>query len=168
MRSAVRVHFGLGSNIEPEKHLRMAVVELQQAFGSIELSPCYESAAVGFAGDPFHNRVAAVHTDWTVADIQAWIREVEARYGRDRNMIGVGPRTLDIDLLTYGDVCGWVDGVALPRAELRDQAYVLRPLAELTPNGVDPLTGNTFAELWERSAATAMNMRWIEGAIRLS
>jgi len=143
-----RVHLGLGSNIDPAINLPAGLRALETLLGDLRCSTVYEGAAIGFAGDPFWNLVVAVDTAMSVGELQTALRKIEYRHGRPKNATRFSARTLDIDILTHGDAAGLVDGIELPRAEILDNAFVLRPLAELAPEGRHPLVGKSFAELW--------------------
>lgn len=144
-----RVYLSLGSNIERERNIRGALHELEQRYGDLLISPVYESEAVGFVGDPFYNLVVGMDTDKMVGVLASELRAIEEAYGRDRHGPKFSPRTLDIDILTYGNACGEVDGVKLPRSEILKNAFVLRPLADIAPGDRHPETIRPFLEHWE-------------------
>jgi 2-amino-4-hydroxy-6-hydroxymethyldihydropteridine diphosphokinase len=143
-----RCWLSIGSNQAREASIRGAVADLRAAFGDLVLSRVYESPAEGFAGAPFLNLVAGIRTDLGVAEIDRILRGIEDGRGRVRGPEKFAPRTLDIDLLTYGDRVGTLDGRALPRDEIQRYAFVLGPLAEVAPNETCPGTGRTYGELW--------------------
>lgn len=143
-----RIYLGLGSNIEPRRHLPRGLTELTGLLGPLRCSPVYEGAAIGFDGEPFWNLVIEGRTELSVGALQGALREIEYRHGRPRNAGRLTPRTLDIDILTHGDLVGTVDGVELPRPEITANAFVLRPLAELAGNVRHPAMNATYAELW--------------------
>lgn len=134
-----RVYLGLGSNIDREHNLRGGVARLRESFPGLRLSTVYESEAVGFDGAPFFNLVAEIDTTMTVGALAARLREIESEYGRVRGEKKFASRTLDIDILTYGDLAGEVDGIMLPRDEILKYAFVLQPLAELAPDVLHPV-----------------------------
>lgn len=144
-----RVYLSLGSNIEREKHIRGALHELETRYGDLLVSTVYESEAVGFEGDAFFNLVVGMDTDKTVATLAAELRAIEEAHGRERQGPKFSSRTLDIDILTYGNACGEIDGVLLPRDEILKNAFVLRPLADIAGNDRHPETTRTFAEHWD-------------------
>jgi len=74
------------------------------------------------------------------------LRAIEWTFGRERPYIGA-PRTLDLDLILYGGEVIEMPGLSVPHPRFRDRRFVLEPLAELVPEWVDPVTGNTIAEL---------------------
>ncbi len=142
------VFLSLGSNIDPEIHIPAALEDLRQTFGPLALSSLYETAAVGFEGPPFHNLVAAFVSEEEPAVIARRLREIEERHGRTRNSQKFSSRTLDVDLILYGDRIVEADGLRLPRDEITRYAFVLEPLSELAPQRRHPVLGQTYAALW--------------------
>lgn len=145
-----RVFVSIGSNQRRERNIRAAVAALVEQFGAVVLSSVYETEAVGFSGDPFFNLVAEFETERSVDSVLDVLRAIETRCGRVRVEKRYGPRTLDIDVLTYGDVICEDEPVELPRSEILTQAYVLKPLAELAPGALHPILGERYADLWSR------------------
>jgi len=142
------VFLGLGSNIERERYLAAGLDALDGLFGSLALSPVYNSPAIGFSGQPFLNMVLAVQTELPVGDLFQQLRHIEFEHGRPRNASRFTPRQLDIDILTYDHQVGEIDGVQLPRAEILENAFVLRPLADLAPHSLHPVERHSYAQLW--------------------
>jgi 2-amino-4-hydroxy-6-hydroxymethyldihydropteridine diphosphokinase len=103
---------------------------------------------VGFDGDAFYNLVAGFDTAMDVQTVAARLHEIEDSHQRRRDGPRFSSRTLDIDLLLYDDLV--LDGpdLRLPREEITLSAFVLAPLAEITPTHCHPLSGQTYAELW--------------------
>ena len=143
-----QVYLGLGSNIEPAAHLRLAIAELRRRFGDLALSPVYRGRAIGFVGDDFLNMVVGLRTALEPEGILREIEDIHRMARRERNGKTLQPRTLDIDLLLYDDLVVDVPGRDLPRADVLDYAFVLRPLAELAPELVHPVTGRTMDDHW--------------------
>ncbi len=144
-----RAWLSIGSNIDREHNIRGAIGSLQAIFGELVLSSIYESQAVGFDGDPFYNLVAGLETTLPADRLNAHLREIEQRHGRVRSREKFAPRTLDIDLLLYGDQIIDEGGVTVPRDEIGRYAFVLQPLAEVAGQTRDPVTGRTYQELWD-------------------
>ena len=152
------VLLGLGSNQNAHAVLKSALVSLQSTFGAIVLSPVYESEAVGFDGDNFLNMVVQIQTNLTVGKLLEALRAIEDAHGRDRTQPKFGGRTLDIDILTYDDVVGCVDGVTLPRDEVLKNAFVLKPLADTWPNALHPELKSSYQALWAAYDKTAQKL----------
>ena len=144
-----RVYLGLGSNINAEENLRLGINELRSRFGSVDLSGVYQSAALGFEGDDFWNMVVGLKSDESPLDIHRQIEEIHALSGRQRGADRLTSRPLDIDLLMYGDMVSTEPPLRLPRQDILEYSFVLRPFAELAPDTVHPETGRTLAAHWQ-------------------
>jgi 2-amino-4-hydroxy-6-hydroxymethyldihydropteridine diphosphokinase len=144
----VEVFVGIGSNIEPARHVAEALAALGERFGRLRCSTVYRSKAVGFTGDDFYNLVAAFTTDRTIFEVHDSLAKIETATGRDRSGPRFAPRRIDLDLLLYGDAVRDRPPV-VPRPEILRYAFVLKPLAELAGERRHPTTGRRFAELWE-------------------
>lgn len=143
------VLLSLGSNVQPTHYLRLAVEALRARFGPIDVSPAYRTAAVGFDGPDFVNNGVQLQTDWELQALDDWLHALEDRHGRDRSGPRFSDRTLDVDVVFFGDRI--VEGpghLRVPRPELK-HAFVLKPLADIAPAFVDPLSGKTLAALWQ-------------------
>ncbi|WOJ96945.1 2-amino-4-hydroxy-6-hydroxymethyldihydropteridine diphosphokinase [Congregibacter brevis] len=154
-----QLFLGLGSNIEPQRYLPLGLAELESLLGPLRLSPVYEGAAIGFNGAPFWNLVVEASTSLSVGELQVALRTIEYAHGRPQNASRNSPRSLDIDILIYGELSGVVDGVVLPRGEILENAFVLRPLAELAPDDRHPVNGRTYSDLWNAYDAAAQPLQ---------
>ncbi len=143
-----RVLLGVGSNVEPEKHLRLGFKALVELDADLIISPVYQSAALGFEGDDFLNAVVMLHTQLSVLQLQQWIAKIEKQCGRIDGEPRFSPKCLDIDLLLFNQEVGLIDGVVLPRYEVLESAFVLKPLADIYAEGVHPELKTRFDELW--------------------
>ena len=141
------VYLSLGSNIERELNIRAAVSDLRHQFPGLELSPVYESEAVGFEGDSFFNLIARIETQLSLAELSASLKTLENDLGRDRSAKRFASRTMDIDIVLFDDLVGCYAGIELPRPELFYNAFVLKPMADIRPNEIEPKTGKAFAVL---------------------
>jgi 2-amino-4-hydroxy-6-hydroxymethyldihydropteridine diphosphokinase len=145
-----------------KKNIRGALRALEARYGDVMVSPVYESESVGFDGAPFYNLVVAIDTDASVATLAAELRAIEEAWGRDRLSPKFSSRTLDIDILTWGNACGEVDGVSLPRDEILKYAFVLKPLADLAGNDRHPETIRSYAEHWEAFDQSKQSLREVD------
>jgi 2-amino-4-hydroxy-6-hydroxymethyldihydropteridine diphosphokinase len=147
-RATSRAYLSLGSNIEPEDNLRSAVEALRERFGEVQLSPVYRTPAFGFRGPDFLNAIAVIDSDIHPFALNDWLHALEIAHGRDRRDAAYSNRPLDIDIIYFGELV--LDGPGdfqLPRPELH-HAFVLKPLADVAPDFVDPIRGMTLARLW--------------------
>jgi len=147
-QASVRAWLSLGSNISPAVNIAAAIVDLQARFGDLVISPIYESTAVGFNGDNFHNLVVGIETPLTPHVLARELRTIEERHGRERGMDKFSSRTLDIDLLTYGDRVIDDGVIQVPRGEILRYAFVLLPLSEVAGEESHPQTGQTYRTHW--------------------
>ncbi|AEQ94953.1 2-amino-4-hydroxy-6-hydroxymethyldihydropteridine diphosphokinase [Xanthomonas oryzae] len=143
------VLLSLGSNVQPTHYLRLAVAALRARFGQIDVSPAYRTPAVGFDGTDFVNNAVVLQTDLELDALDHWLHALEDAHGRDRSSPRFSNRTLDMDVVFFGDCI--VEGSGhprIPRPELK-HAFVLKPLADIAPDFIDPLSGKTLAALWQ-------------------
>ena len=127
------VFLALGSNIEPHKNLRNCLRCLETKFGAIEYSPVYKNPAVGFEGSAFLNMMIKIKTNLQVRNLRDWLRQLENDHGRDRCRSGFSNQTLDIDIVLFGNRIQDNGGIILPRKEILEQAYILKPLSDIAP-----------------------------------
>lgn len=146
----MRIHLSLGSNIGGrEANLRAAIEQLDKLDGVrvTAQSRLYETEPVGVRDQPaFLNMAAEVETDLEPLELLAAIQELEQRLQRTRD-VRWGPRTIDVDIVLWGDEVRGGETLSLPHQAFRERAFVLAPLNEIAPEAVDPVTGRTVAEL---------------------
>ncbi len=143
-----RVFVAAGSNINAEQNLAMATRELGKSFPDVRFSPWYRNKAVGFQGDDFINLVAGFKTELPVHDVVSRLREIEALCGRPRDAPKWAPRSMDLDILLYGDLVCEEPGLKLPRPDLVKRPFMLGPMADLAPDLQHPTLHVTIRELW--------------------
>lgn len=142
----VRAYIGLGSNqADPDAQVRSGVAALARlAESRVEAcSALYRSAPVGLQEQPdFINAVCRVRTGLGPAVLMRNLLEIEHQHGRERKGVKGGPRTLDLDLLLYGDTAIQGAELTVPHPRLHERAFVLYPLFELEPELVIPGHGS--------------------------
>lgn len=156
----------LGSNIEREKHIFFALKSLQGLFGKLDISPVYETRALGFKGPDFYNLVVVVHTLLELDALHEKLQQIEHDAGRVRDGKGFESRVLDIDMLLFGDANLRDEGRNIPRDEIDHAAYVLKPLAEVLPDMRHPVSGQRFKRLWANFCGDSLGLRRIEFDLR--
>jgi 2-amino-4-hydroxy-6-hydroxymethyldihydropteridine diphosphokinase len=143
------VYLGLGSNLgDREAMLRAAVRALESPRLRIRrVSPVYETEPVDVSGQHwFLNQVAEAETDLFPLQLLHRTAKVEAQLGR-RRLAPMGPRTIDIDILLYGNSIVTTPALEIPHPRFRARRFVLAPLADLAPELRDPVTRKTVREL---------------------
>ncbi|MGQ0384967.1 MAG: 2-amino-4-hydroxy-6-hydroxymethyldihydropteridine diphosphokinase [Gammaproteobacteria bacterium] len=143
-------YLAAGSNVRPRANLRRALAMLDAEFPGLRTSRAYASRAAGFPGDDFINLVASFSTERPLGEVLATLKAIERSLGREPGAAKWGPRTIDLDLLLYGDLAGEFADARLPHPDLVTRAWVLGPLAAHAPGLRDPLSGETMEELWRR------------------
>jgi 2-amino-4-hydroxy-6-hydroxymethyldihydropteridine diphosphokinase len=143
------VAIALGSNLGDRlAHLQFAVDRLQSILHSIRVSPVEETEPfdVPDAQPPYLNAVAVGETDLEPEVLLRRLLAIERERGRERPSVRAA-RTLDLDLVLYGDRIIDTPALQVPHPRFRERDFVLAPLSELAPGLVDPFTGLTIAEL---------------------
>jgi 2-amino-4-hydroxy-6-hydroxymethyldihydropteridine diphosphokinase len=135
---------GLGANLnDPAAQVEYALTELDRLPGTrlLRRSSLYASAPVGYLDQPdFVNAVAQVETTLAPRALLAALLDIEHRHGRERSFRNA-PRTLDLDLLLYGDAHFHEEGLSLPHPRMTERAFVLRPLLDIAPATIIPGRG---------------------------
>jgi 2-amino-4-hydroxy-6-hydroxymethyldihydropteridine diphosphokinase len=144
------VYVAAGSNVAPERNLTLAMSELKRAFPGTRFSRAYRNRAVGFEGEDFINLVAGFDTELPIRAVLVQLHGIETRCGRPRSAPRWAPRSMDLDVLLYGDLICEEPDLRLPRPDLLRRAYMLGPLAELAPGVMHPTAQLTIGELWQR------------------
>ena len=157
-----RVFLGLGSNVNAETNLRLAIEELRERFGDLQLSRVYRSAAFGFDGEDFLNLVAACDTNLAPAEILRQIEDIHALAGRVRGPDRYTSRPLDVDLLMYGDLVDPDPALRLPRNDVLRHSFVLGPLAEIAPHVLHPVTGMRIDGHWRQFDVASQPLTRVE------
>lgn len=164
----VRAFIALGSNLGDRESLLVAGRQALLATPKVRLagaSRIYETAPVGPPGQgPYLNAVLAVDTSVSARSLLDRMLEIEADQGRQRepDALRWGPRTLDLDLLLYGDRCIRESGLEVPHPRLQERPFVLQPLCDLADQDVHPRLGEPFRSLLERCGEPVAGAPWPE------
>lgn len=158
---------GLGSNLGVrEDHLRTAAVEMAACGRVVAVSPLYESAPIGVVDqDPFLNAVAVVGVDREPGDILATLQAIERAHGRKRDRRW-GPRTLDLDILLFGNRRVAEPGLTIPHPRMTERRFVLQPLLDVWPDAAlpDGTEVATFLPFVAGQKVTLVAAEWIESS----
>jgi|TARA_B100001094_G_scaffold39405_1_gene33882 2-amino-4-hydroxy-6-hydroxymethyldihydropteridine diphosphokinase len=141
-------YLSLGSNVSPEKNIQFALDQLSKIFGETVSSSTYKTKAIGFEGSDFLNLVVKIETDLDPERLIDRLHGIEEMTGRITGTKAFNDRTLDIDVLIYGDQIN--PDLNIPRDEILMYGFVLQPLAELNPEGLHPIERVSFMELWSK------------------
>ena len=153
-----KAYIGLGSNIEPEKYTPMALERLRHRLNVLAVSPFYKARAVGTAEGQadFINGVILVETEMTAHQLKYNVlREIEYELGRRRLMPKHDPRTMDLDLLVFGEEV--IEDLKVPEPDIPHRSFVYIPLLDINPDFTVPgmsvplsriVAGDDSLELW--------------------
>jgi 2-amino-4-hydroxy-6-hydroxymethyldihydropteridine diphosphokinase len=146
----VRVAISLGSNLgDRHAHLEYAIDALQLDLNEISVSSFLETQPVGVGPEhgTYLNAAVVGRTQLPARLLLDRLLEIEEERGRARPY-PMAPRTLDLDLILYGNATIEEDGLSVPHPRFRERAFILRPLAEVAPEMIDPVTGLSVAQLY--------------------
>lgn len=144
-----RVAIALGSNLgDRDGYLHQAIAEIQSSVHQLRVSTFHDTAPVGVGPQPtFLNAAAVGDTLLSARTMLETLLAIEQELGRRRPFPGA-PRTLDLDLILYGDaIIDEAPSLIVPHPRFRERRFVLEPLSEIAPDWRDPVTGKTVEEL---------------------
>ena len=146
------VALALGSNLGDRRaHLEWAIGELRERLGNVLVSSIIETAPIEVPDEqpPYLNAVLVGETTLSAPELLDELARLEGERGRTRPSFRAA-RTLDLDLILYGDTVISTDGLEVPHPRFRGREFVLAPLAEIAPGMIDPVTGLTVGELLKK------------------
>jgi len=144
----MRIFIGVGSNIEPESNIRKALLLLRRDAKIKAVSTFYRTRPEGNTDQPdFCNGVVEIETELFPPDLQKWLRKIEESLGRVRTRDKDAPRTIDLDILLYGEMIISSPDLAIPHPFIRRRAFLMVPLSEIDPNLIIPGSGRTVSDL---------------------
>lgn len=160
----VIAYLGLGSNVgNRQSNLDRALDLLAQRLPVGETSPIYDTEPVGDVNQPrFLNLVCQITVRLVPAELLALTQGIELKLGRQPGSFK-DPRTLDIDILFYGDQVIDIPDLVIPHPRLTERAFMLVPLVEIAPDLVHPVNGKTVRELLAALTETQGVLRWDNG-----
>lgn len=155
------IYISIGSNIDRENNIQQAVSLLAANFSIIECSNVYESKAIGFDGDDFYNLVVKTSSQKTLTAVQEILKVIESSCGRENNNQAkkLTSRTIDLDLLLFGNTVLHNKTTDVPRADITRYAFVLLPLSELAADLHHPELKIRFGKLWDEFTNEAGNIK---------
>lgn len=143
-----KVYFSIGSNIDSEQHIKATIKQLKADFKFVHISNIYRNPAIGFDGEAFLNLVACVETEKSLNEMLEYANQLELSAGRVRVVRGrFDSRTLDVDLIMFGDLSGIHQGREWPNKDI-DQAHVLRSLLDIAGDQFHPVKNETYSDIW--------------------
>ncbi|MCZ6558097.1 MAG: 2-amino-4-hydroxy-6-hydroxymethyldihydropteridine diphosphokinase [SAR324 cluster bacterium] len=150
------VYIGLGSNIAPERNLVAAMEALRMALRPIAVSPVYRTPPWGVTDQAdFLNAVLEAETALQPLPLLDTLQAIEASLARQRTRRW-GPRSIDLDILLYGDLLLESERLTLPHARLHERGFILKPLCDLNPGLLHPVLRKDMAQLWAETDQTGI------------
>lgn len=145
-QSMTQVFVDIGSNIDREQNICACIDQLRVDFPDVRFSKPYESKSEGFEGDDFINLSAVFSTELGFPELLAYLKALEAKQKRTRDGFKFASRTLDVDILLFGDEILKPER-DVPRAEILKYPFVLFPLAEIAADVMHPELNITIGEI---------------------
>lgn len=144
-----KVYVAAGSNVDAVRHLQLALRELREFYPDLQVSPAYRNGAVGFEGDDFVNLVVGFDTELAPVHVRDQLQRIELLCGRAPDAPKWAARSMDLDILLFGNLISSELGLVFPRPDLTRRPYMLKPMHDIGPDVVHPINGKTMRELWE-------------------
>ncbi len=158
-RKPIQAFLGLGSNIEPEMNILRGIALLKEKVRVLAVSKLYRTRALGADGQPFINGVVQIETTFLPLDLKYEVlRPIEEKLGRIRTADKNAPRTIDIDIVVYGDFVIKQEDLILPDPEIIEREFLSIPLSELAPDFILPGTRQTLGDLSKKFVHPSMEL----------
>ncbi len=151
----ITAYVGIGSNIDKQRHVELAVKALQKLDSTLRLSTIYESPALDFSGDSFFNLIVEMKTSLTLKAFFQQLREIEYLLGRSENAQKLQDRTIDLDIILFGELVS-DSAPKVPREDIYKYPFVIQPLYELCPELVIPDDGRTVSQIWQQAESLTL------------
>lgn len=142
------VYIGVGSNIDRERHTKVAIQELTRLDNELRVSPIYQCEPVGFDSGLFFNFVVELKTDLGLTQLSQALRQIEVKWGRNEDAKKFSDRAIDLDILLFGTTIS-TEAPLVPRKDIYQYPFVIQPLYDLNPELIIPNDGRTVADIWQ-------------------
>ena len=157
-----KVYIGIGSNIDKHLHIPKVLQELQDKFNELEISPIYQTSAIGFEGEDFYNLVVGLTTNLSPVEMYDQLRQLEAEHDRERYSENqFVSRTLDLDQLLYDDLQIDDGKICIPNPDIIDYVFVLKPLVDIAPEVIHPTLQLSMRQIWQQSKFNISELKQI-------
>ena len=134
-----KVFIGIGSNLNKIKNIKSSILKIKNDYENVKLSPVYETKSMGFDGPNFYNLVCSFNTTEDIYKLKEKLNKIELDHGRNLNETKYSSRTLDIDILYYDNLILVDDKIKIPRKEIIEYDFVLRPLIDIDAEFIHPV-----------------------------
>lgn len=141
------IYLSVGSNISPESNFQKCFDHIQLEFSNVVWSPIYRTKPIGMSGPDFLNAVVRAETSLNVVQVINILKSLEQKHGRVKQENAFSDRTLDLDLLLYGNECIDTPNLTIPSDELCTMGFILRPMADIAGHAIHPLLNQTYNSL---------------------
>ena len=162
-----KVYIGIGSNVDREKNIKSCISKLNSKYKNITLSPIYETEPMGFKGPNFYNLVCYFETQDDVFKLKEDMRDIEKDHGRNFNETKFSSRTLDIDILYFNDLVINDEKIQIPRKEIIEYDFVLKPLVDIAPEFVHPELNITNFKIFKEYTISKLIIAKVELEIKV-
>jgi 2-amino-4-hydroxy-6-hydroxymethyldihydropteridine diphosphokinase len=144
----VTIYLALGSNVgDKHRHIAGAVERLRESLNDVVAASLYRSKAVGYTEqDDFLNTAIKAQTSLSPAELLVLVKQIEQSVGRTERFRW-GPREIDIDIIFYGDMVMTQPDLTVPHPSFSKRDFVLKPICDIDPNFVDPISKKTVKML---------------------